>query len=378
MNLGLGHLTELKAHLLNEALRSETTFDGAIAALGKGVAARFDAECNRKFARVAGATAEFSCDRDYLPLPRYPIEAIGKIELRETLTAGWVDQGAVNDLVVQIMAEAGIVVLHAPLGGWRDRLRLTYTGGYWYPTAPATAVQSGNVAIDSGGFAATILFSSAFAGVPSVKCATISPADGAILAATPFDITSAGFTVRLSAATAAAGYSVDWVAVYGGEDLAALVLQEATVALDIGDGQKEITFATPFAVAPIVVCNVVTPTGGYLVACAPSLVTTTGFRALLSWQIDATGYALSYIAVSPTALAASEASTLPTGAIQLPDDLKLAWLLQCEHIWSLRDNLGVSVAASAKTGADMAGLAAMQLVPEVENILHHYRRYSLT
>lgn len=378
MNLGLGHLTELKAHLLNEALRSETTFDTSIAALGKGVAARFDAHCNRKFARVAGATAEFGADRDHLPLPRFPIESISKVELRETLTTGWADQGTVNDLVAQILADAGVVILHAPLGGWADRLRLTYTGGFWYPTAAATAVQSGNFAIESGGFAATIVFPSAFADVPSVKCATIAPADGAILAATPFDITATGFTVRLSAATAAAGYSVDWVAVYGGEDLAALVLQEASVALEIGDGQKDITFATPFAIAPIIVCNVVTPTGGYLVACAPSLVTTTGFRALLSWQIAATGYALSYIAVSPTALAASEASTLPTGATPLPDDLKLAWLLQCEFIWKLRDKLGVSVAESAKTGADMSGLVGMQLVPEVENTLRNYRRYSLT
>jgi hypothetical protein len=376
MNLGLGHLTELKAHLLNPSLCSETTFDAAITALGKGVAARFEGHCNRGFGRVVDAIHEFGADRDHLPIRRFPIEAISKIELRETMTTAWVDQGTVNDLVAQIMAEAGMVILESPLGGWADRLRITYTGGFWYPTAPAVVIQSGSVAIGSGGFAADIAFAQQFAGVPSVKCSAISPADAAILAATPYEITASGCTIRLSAATAAEGYTVSWVAIYGDAAAETSIIQEATVDIGAGVGQFDVVFAAAFAAAPIVVCQVVSPAGGYLVACAPSQVTTTGFRALLSWTTDAATYKLAYIAVSPTAAAA--AATLPEGATALPDDLKLAWLLQCEHVWKYRDKLGVSVAQSAKTGAEMAGLGAIQLVSEVEATLRKYRRYALT
>jgi hypothetical protein len=376
MNLGLGHLSELKAHLLNASLRSETTFDNAIAALGKGVAARFARACNRDFQRVVGA--EHICDGDQtvVSLPRYPVESISAIALRELGSASYVDQGTPASLVQQLREHSGLVDFGAPLGNLGDLLKITYTGGYWFPTAPGLEMESGTVALTLGGFAAQVVFDSAFSGVPSVRCSVISPEGEAILGASALEITASGFTARLSAATAAAGYSLAWVATYGSDSAEASVLQEATIALAVGDGQKDIAFAQPFAAAPVVVCQVVTPEGGVLISSAPSLVTVSGFRALLSWQIDAAGYALNYLAIAQDAAAA--AATLPTGAAALPDDLKLAWLLQCEHIWSLRDKLGVNVAASAKSAADVAGLASMQLLPAVADTLRDYRRYTLT
>jgi hypothetical protein len=376
MNLGLGHLTELKAHLLNEALRSETTYDTAIAALGKGVAARLERACNRSFRRTVGDVFEGPGDVAHFTLPRYPVEAISAITLRENLTDGFVDQGAVADLVENISHASGLVTLSSPLSALRSsRLRATYTGGYWYPTAPAVVVLSDTVAIDSGGFAADVTFATAFAGVPSVRCSVVSPEGEAILGATAYTITAQGFTARLSAATGAAGYVLSWVAVYGDADADPALLQPATVALASGDGYKDITFGTAFTAAPVVVCQVNTPTGGYLVACAPSLVTTTGFRALLSYQLDAAGYTLSYLALSPTAAAA--AATLPEGATALPDDLKFAWLLQCEHLWKLRDKLGVSIAAPAGSQAPSLTLAGAELIPEVAAIARAHRRFTL-
>lgn len=299
MNLVLGTLEELKAHLLNEGLRSATDFDGTLTGLGLGIAARFEKTCGRKFARVEDDTFEFSGDRDHIGLPRYPVESIASVELRETLTTGWVDQGTVNELVAQLMAESGVVLLHGALGGWADRVRLTYTGGYW---------------IDES-------------------------ADGSI-------------DNRTS-------------------------VQQGRVDLTEGDESKVITFGVEFVTAPKVMITLVPPEGGVIISVVPQApITVTGCTALLAAPVPGAGYALHWIAVSSNS--AGSGGALPTGATELPADLKLAWLLQCEHVWRLRDKLGTSVAETAKTAADMAGLASMQLLPEVEAILRHYRRYALT
>lgn len=63
----------------------------------------------------------------------------------------------------------------------------------------------------------------------------------------------------------------------------------------------------------------------------------------------------------------------PAGQTELPDDLRMAWLMQIEHIWSQRDKLGVSLAA--KPGAE-SHVGDLQLLPMVRQILDGYRRFS--
>ena len=376
MDLGLGHLTELKAHLLNETLRSETTYDAAIAALGKGVAARMERACNRLFARVVGEVYDLPGYLDHFTLPRYPVESISALSLRENMTDGFVDQGTLANLVENIANASGLVTLSSQLSTLNSaRLRVTYTGGLWYPTAPAIVIQSGSVTIASGGFAADVTFGTAFVGIPAVKCSAVSPSGKTILTATPYTITATGFTVRLSAATAASGYTVSWIASYGESDADASIFQEASATLTAADETKAITFGTAFASAPIVVCNIVAPADGVIIAAVPSVVTMAGFTALLGAPIPASGYKLAYVAVSPTAAAA--AATLPTGATALPDDLKFAWLLQCEHVWKLRDKLGLAIAALAGSQAPSLTLAGAELVPEVAAICRAHRRFTL-
>lgn len=298
MNLTLGTLDELKAHLLNEALQDDTRFDATIAALGLGVAGEFERLCARRFGRVVGATFEASADRDHYTLPRYPVEAVTKIELRQTLAEGWVDQGDVDGLVRQIMAEAGLVLLDALLGGWADRVRLTYTGGYW---------------IDES-------------------------ADGTI------DHRSA--------------------------------VQQGSVSLSANDETKAISFGVAFASAPKVALSLVAPAGGVIISVQPSAITTSGCTALLAAPIPDAGYSLQWIAVAANATGSGGA--LPEGATELPHELKVAWFLQCEHIWRLRDKLGTSVAESARTAADMAALTSLQVLPSVQAILASHRRFALT
>lgn len=380
MDLGLGHLTELKAHLLNEALRSGTTYDDAIAALGRGVAARFEQVCDRKFSY--DAAAEYICRgnlREFV-VNRYPLNELASLELRETMADGYVDQGAIDDLVENISEAAGLITLNSQLSTRAaSRLRATFSGGFWYATAPAIVIQTGTQALAEGTQAVAVEFDTAFGGVPNVRCSLEVPADAALITATPFDITAAGCTVRLGAATAVAGYTLTWVAVYGAEDPNAAVLQEAAVDIPLGEGALDITFASAFTAAPIVVCQVLTPEGGYLIASAPRAdISTTGFRALLGYQVPATGYQLSYIAVSPTAAAAAAAATLPEGATALPADLKYAWLLQCEFIWKLRDKLGLSLAGGSDTTQLVSlTLAGAKLIPDVEEVLRRYTRYAV-
>jgi hypothetical protein len=63
--------------------------------------------------------------------------------------------------------------------------------------------------------------------------------------------------------------------------------------------------------------------------------------------------------------------TLPTGATQLPDDIKLAWLLQCQHIWAKRDNLGIQHGQAPDTRTTFTNL---EFIPQVKELLNPYRR----
>jgi hypothetical protein len=210
MNLILGTLTELKVHLLNEALRTPTTFDATIAAIGKGVAGRMEKYCTRKFWRTAGDTYETNADRAMISLPRYPVEAVTKLEIRDDLATGWVDQGSVNSIALNLNSAAGLLDLGSYIGASFSRLRVTYTGGFWFPD----------------------------------------------------------------------------------------------------DGQTE--------------------------------------------------------------------SDRPSGAAARPDDLYLAWLLQCERLWSVRDDLGVAVTGDKQVQFVSQTIASFELVPEVKEILNAHRRLTLT
>lgn len=71
---------------------------------------------------------------------------------------------------------------------------------------------------------------------------------------------------------------------------------------------------------------------------------------------------------------ADQSGSLPSGATLLPPEVKLAWLTQCAHLWSQRDNLGVGL--TDKPGA-RSKLEECELLPLVKQLLQHYVRYQL-
>ncbi len=368
MNAGLGTLTDLKTQLLNEALRSATTYDAALLALGKGVATRFDQYCNRKVARLVGAQYVTNADRTKVILDRYPVEVISQIEIRDSLDQGWVDQGAVNNVLFNLREEVGLCEFAGYLGGSYSRIRITYTGGFWFATDDAVTIKSGALALTAGATIARVAFDAAFTIAPQVFAALLAPDGGTIVSILPATPTAAGFDVRFAAPLPASGYTLSWIAFMGVSD----VLQQASASVATNAESLTITYPTAFAAAPAVLCNLVAPDGGTIISAQPSAVTTTGFKAEFAAPVPA-GYTLSWCAYAQGAISSL---TLPSGATALPDDLKFAWLTQCEAAWQLRDKLGLSLAEGAESRRTLT-LGQLQLVPEVEAILKNHIRYAI-
>lgn len=68
-------------------------------------------------------------------------------------------------------------------------------------------------------------------------------------------------------------------------------------------------------------------------------------------------------------------TTQPAGSTALPAELRLAWLLQCQHVWASIDKLGTAIAD--QPGASSA-LDSLQLSPVVKQMLQDYERPNWT
>ena len=69
--------------------------------------------------------------------------------------------------------------------------------------------------------------------------------------------------------------------------------------------------------------------------------------------------------------------TAPVGAA-LPPDLKLAWLLQCEIVWKMRDKLGQQIGGEeSKGGGPTYQINDLDLAPQVKQMLQQFVRYNL-
>lgn len=141
MNAGFSSLEKLKEFLLAEDLREQLTYDEAILRLGLGVAAHFDKHCNRTFARAVGATWESPADVEHVCLPRYPVESIASVELRENLADGW---EVLSNVIENWDAQSGLVWLEGRQAEHPARLRFTWTGGYWWDIDDGTSQPAGS------------------------------------------------------------------------------------------------------------------------------------------------------------------------------------------------------------------------------------------
>lgn len=67
--------------------------------------------------------------------------------------------------------------------------------------------------------------------------------------------------------------------------------------------------------------------------------------------------------------------SLPSGATALPKALQLAWLMQCQHVWSALDKVG---AALAEAPGKATALDTLKLSPAVEQMLADFIRPNWT
>jgi hypothetical protein len=131
MNLGLGNLTELKAQLLPATMRTDEDYDDLIAAIGQGVAAQFDKFTNRRLARTVGAVDIFSADRDHWYLQNAPVESITSIEQKDDHAEGFI---TLTDALQNSDLTIGYLFFGSQMGSYHSRVRVTYTGGWWFDT----------------------------------------------------------------------------------------------------------------------------------------------------------------------------------------------------------------------------------------------------
>lgn len=130
MNAGLANLLTLKRHLLPDSWQTETQLDDILLDLGRGVAAQFEGACGRKWLRTVGDTQDAPGNVALIQLERYPVEGSPTITIRYMNDAAFTDSA--TDWIDQTMNENGIVQLMGAPATYRDRLRVTFTGGYWW------------------------------------------------------------------------------------------------------------------------------------------------------------------------------------------------------------------------------------------------------
>lgn len=124
---------------LNISASTEDTLLTNFVELATGL---FNRHCNRTFARAAAATDDFDADLCELNLSRPPVESITSFALKSNETDGWETQTGVDYLLPK--GAGSVLRLAAPLGSYRQHVRVTYAGGY---VLPGTAVGAGQTAL---------------------------------------------------------------------------------------------------------------------------------------------------------------------------------------------------------------------------------------
>ena len=140
----LTQLTTVKARL---AL-TVTDYDDLLTNEIKAISARFDRECNRRFARTANATHEFDVVELELRPECYPIESVSKFELKANETDGWSELTSLKFLlrrqcVISLLSPLSSSINY-PLSTINSPslARVTYTGGYVLPGTTPGAGQA--------------------------------------------------------------------------------------------------------------------------------------------------------------------------------------------------------------------------------------------
>lgn len=143
LNAGFSTLVYLKSRLLPDAGIEETQWDTALGKLGLAVAARFNAHCNRDLDRLEDTTYFASARTMSVTLRRFPVESITSVEVIATdgTTTALEETGYTLDTA------SGVLEFLTPPGDRTDRLKVTYTGGFWLDPLTGATLPTGATAL---------------------------------------------------------------------------------------------------------------------------------------------------------------------------------------------------------------------------------------
>lgn len=139
-------LTQLKERLLIEARRSDYSWDATLQLIGDSVCSSFDTYANRTLSYTVGKQDVFRASLDAWTLSAYPVVSITAVDTRDSASDGWQAE-TVNDVVWNVDEQSGLVEMLHPMGVAQEHVRLTHTGGYWYPTTTYTTLPAGATAL---------------------------------------------------------------------------------------------------------------------------------------------------------------------------------------------------------------------------------------
>lgn len=137
-------LEQLKTTVLPNSIRGDKRWDGVLQRIGEGVAAQFDRYCNRTFRRSSAAVVEFSGQHECYVLPHYPLESVSTVETRTDPAAAWL---AVTDAIDMQSNASGLIHFCNSIATECERIRITYSGGYFVDLTGDTALPAGATAL---------------------------------------------------------------------------------------------------------------------------------------------------------------------------------------------------------------------------------------
>lgn len=120
-------LADLKARIMPDPGDDETQWDDKLTALALGVVARFDTYTARTLERGEAVEDDLSARASSWTLLRYPVESLTGVELVDR--DGTTSSQSTADVMLQF--KSGVVEIPETIGSADQRIRFTYTGGFW-------------------------------------------------------------------------------------------------------------------------------------------------------------------------------------------------------------------------------------------------------
>ena len=129
LQAGFATVAQLKGRITPASMATydtDTEWDTDLIEIGIAVAEEFNSLCNRLFQRGAGAVYETTGGGSSFALDRYPVESVTSL-----VKTGKGTSETLTSQIYQLHGKTGIVEMDGQVGWHKDKVAITYDGGYW-------------------------------------------------------------------------------------------------------------------------------------------------------------------------------------------------------------------------------------------------------